>query len=106
MGGIVKLEPFTQFPSVGISLGESGSEVFQITAVLSDKVAIFCELGDFTQKAKKRLMVIATPLGLVMFILNSLGLGLVGPLRNTDLQSGSDGATPVGVGISVLVVAT
>ena len=98
--GIVRLAPLAQLPSVGISLGESGSDVFQITAPLRSSLAIFWEVGDLTQYEKNRLIVTAGPL-LVISILSSLGFGFASALSNTDPQIGSDGLTGVCVGMVV-----
>jgi hypothetical protein len=100
---MVRTAPPTQLPSVGISLGESGSDVFQITAPLRSSLSIFCEGCDFTQYAKNLLIAIVVPLLLVISILSSLGFGFVIALSETAPQIDSDGATDVAVGVSVFV---
>ena len=100
---MVRSAPPTQLPSVGISLGESGSDVFQITIPLRNIRSIFWEGCDFIQYAKIRFMVTIDPLLFVISILSSLGFGFVTGLSDTVPHMGSDGATVVAVGVSVFV---
>jgi hypothetical protein len=102
--GMVRLALPTQLPSVGISLGESGSDVFHITTLLRNNLSIFWEVGNFTQYAKNLLMVISDPLLLVISMLSSLGFRFVrGPSNTNAPQPGSDGDTAVAVGVGEFV---
>jgi len=90
-------------PSVGISLGESGSDLFQTSTPLRNNLSIFWEVGNLTQYAKNLLMVMSDPLLLVMSMLSSLAGRFVKALSATDGQVNSDGATDVAVGEGVFV---
>ena len=95
--------PLTQLPLVGISLGELGSDLFQISMPLRNNLSIFWEVTDLTQYAKNLLMVMVDPLVLVISMPNSLALGFVNALSDTNPQIGSKGDMGVTVGISVNV---
>jgi hypothetical protein len=88
-------------PSVGISLGEVVSEVFQIRLPFNNNLSSFCDVGVFTQYAKNLLMVIVPGLLLVISITRSLPFGLVMALRDTEGQNDPAGAIVVGVGVNV-----
>lgn len=93
--------PLTQLPLVGISLGELGSDLFQISMPLRNNLSIFWEVTDLTQYAKNLLMVMVDPLLLVMSMLSWLVFIIVNALSDTDPQIGSKGDMGVTVGISV-----
>lgn len=65
-GMVIRLGAPKKLPSVGISLGESGSDLFQISTPLRNNLSTFWEVGISGQYAKSRLMVIADPLVLVI----------------------------------------
>src|SRR5215467_1353860 len=86
----------TQLPSVGMSVGASGSDVFHITLPLPRKsLAIFCDLGAFTQYAKNLVIVMSVAPLLVMTARRSLGFGFVRGPSVTDGQMGFVGARGV-----------
>lgn len=58
VAGIVRIAPFANAPSEGMSLGGSLSEIFQTWFPLRKSRLSFWEEGDFTQFAKTLLMVI------------------------------------------------
>lgn len=91
----------SQLPSVGISLGESVSDLFQINVPLRVSISSFCEVGVLTQYAKNLSMVMVAPLLLVMSIPSSLAFGFVSALSDTDPHSGSIGGMGVNVGVKV-----
>ena len=98
--GIV-IAALLQFPSVGISLGTSGSDIFHISMVLRNSLSSFCDCGVFTQYAKNLLIVIGVPLLLVISTPISLGFGLVRAPSVTVPHIGSEGAKGVAVGVKV-----
>ena len=99
--GIIRSEPPKKLPSVGKSLGESGSDLFHISVPLRNNLSIFWEVGDLTQYAKNLLMEMADPLLLVISMASSFGFKFVSALSNTVPQVGKDGAMGVMLGIAV-----
>ena len=100
---MVRSAPPTKLPSAGISLGESGSDLFHISRPLRNNLSIFWEIGDLTQYAKNLFMVIVDLLWLLISILSSLVVGFVSVLRNTAAQIGAEGDTGVSVGAGLFV---
>src|SRR5262245_54115442 len=100
---MVRSATLSQLPSVGISLGVSGSDVFHIITLFRNSLSIFWEFGVLAQYAKNRSMVMVEPLLLVMSMASSLGFGFVSTLSDTVPQIGSKGAMGVSVGLVVLV---
>ena len=91
-----------QLPSLGISLGEAGSEVFHTDTPPRNIWSSLCDAGVWTHVEYNLVMVIGPPLLLVMSMASSLLFGLVNAPSNTDTQIGSDGAA-CGTGVSVKV---
>lgn len=101
---MVKLAPPTKLPSLGISLGESGSDLFHISMPLRNNLSIFWELGTSGQYAKSWLIVIGAPLALVISMLSSVATPFVRGLSDiAGPQSGPVRAVGVGVGVNVFV---
>ena len=99
--GIVRSVP-SQLPSLGISLGVSGSDLSQASTLFRINRLSFWEIGDLTQYAKNLSMVTGVPLLLVITISRSL-IFTFGVLRDIEAQEDAVGAMGVKVEVAVFV---
>lgn len=103
---MVRSAPFIQFPSNGISVGESGSDGFQTGVPFIRNSVIFCDEGVAFQYAKNRLMVIVPPLPFVICMASCCEPDVT-RVPDTVVQLATLGASgvtvPVSVGVNVLV---